>query len=59
MAEIKAFFTGQIPDGILFRVSSIDQVTEKAFERHQAFVADLVPLLEAKDLTRLTGLAVA
>lgn len=59
VAEIKAFFTGQIPDGILFRVSSIDQVPEKAFERQQAFVADLVPLLEAKDLTRLTGLAVA
>jgi EpsI family protein len=57
MAQLKAFLTGQIPDGILFRVSSIDPVPEKAFARQQAFVADLIPHLKPKDLRRLTGLA--
>ncbi len=56
MAQLKAFLTGQIPDGILFRVSSIDGVPEKAFARQQAFVADLIPHPKPKDLRRLTGL---
>jgi EpsI family protein len=57
VAQIRAFLTGQIPDGILFRVSSIDLVAEDAFARQQRFVADLVPFLDPKDLRRLTGLS--
>jgi EpsI family protein len=57
VAQIRAFLTGQIPDGILFRVSSIDAMPQNAFARQQQFVADLVPFLNAKDLKRLTGLA--
>jgi EpsI family protein len=59
VAQIKAYLTGQIPDGILFRVSSIDRSPQNAFARQQQFVADLVPLLKPEDLRRLTGLAPA
>ncbi|MES2994161.1 MAG: exosortase-associated EpsI family protein [Pseudomonadota bacterium] len=56
IAEIKAFLTGQIPDGILFRVSSIDPNAEHAYARQHAFVAGMVTLLTSMDLNRLTGL---
>ncbi len=56
VAQVRAFLTGQIPDGILFRISSIDSTPENAFARQQKFVADLVPLLKPEDLRRLTGL---
>jgi EpsI family protein len=56
IAQIKAAVTGQLPDGILFRVSSIDRVPENAFARQQGFVADLVTFLKPKDLKTLTGL---
>jgi hypothetical protein len=57
VAQVRAYLTGEIPDGILFRVSSIDATPENAFARQQKFVADLVPFLRPKDLRRLTGLA--
>jgi EpsI family protein len=56
VAQVRAFLTGQIPDGILFRVSSIDSAAENAFGRQQKFVADLVSFLKPHDLRRLTGL---
>jgi EpsI family protein len=57
VAQVRAYLTGEIPDGILFRVTSIDATPENAFARQQKFVADLVPFLRPKDLRRLTGLA--
>ena len=56
IAQVRAFLTGQIPDGILFRVSSIDREAGNAFARQERFVADLIPNLNAKDLKRLSGL---
>jgi EpsI family protein len=59
IAQLKAFLTGQIPDGILFRISSIDREADHAFARQQRFVADLVPHLKPGDLKRLSGLSAA
>ena len=58
MAEIRLGITGQIPDGLLFRVSSIDNDPTKAFEMQQRFVADMlgaVPAATRRQLSGLTG----
>ena len=56
MVEIKLGLTGQIPDGLLFRVSSIDESSDKAFELQQAFVADLLRAVTQEGRLRLSGL---
>jgi EpsI family protein len=42
MAEIRLGLTGQIPDGLLFRVSSIDRDAARAFAVQGKFAADLL-----------------
>jgi EpsI family protein len=54
--EIKSTLTGQIPDGLLFRVSSIDRNTAAAFKDHDQFVNQLLSSVRAQDRIRLTGL---
>ena len=57
MLEIRLGLTGQVPDGLLFRVSSIDDQTPRAYRQQEAFVADLLKAVSAKDRQRLSGLA--
>lgn len=59
LLEARLWLTGQIPDGVLFRVSSIDTDSGRAFDRQQAFVADLLRAIEPRHLARLTGLSAA
>ena len=62
IAEIRLGLTGQIPDGLLFRVSSIDNDNENAFKMQQKFVADMmasVPATARKQLSGLTSAASA
>ena len=62
IAEIRLGLTGQIPDGLLFRVSSIDTDTARAFSMQQKFVVDMmnsVPPKQRKQLSGLTGVASA
>jgi EpsI family protein len=59
MVEVKLGLTGQIPDGLLFRVSSIDDTTARAFEMQDAFVADLLKATGAPGRLRLSGLGAA
>jgi EpsI family protein len=40
--EMRYGFAGYIPDGLLFRVSTIDPNSERAFKVHAAFVNDLI-----------------
>lgn len=54
--QIKSAITGQIPDGILFRVSSLDNQPEHAWEVQSAFVRKLVDILPPIDRQRLAGL---
>ncbi len=58
LAEIRLALTGQIPDGLLFRISSIDDDTRRAFAAQQQFVAEMmaaVPGGVRKQLSGLTG----
>ena len=48
MAEIRLGLTGQIPDGLLFRVSSIDTDTRRAFAMQQKFAADMMAAVPAE-----------
>jgi EpsI family protein len=57
MVEIRLGLTGQIPDGLLVRISSIDDATDKAYLMHDAFATDLLTALSVTNRARLGGLA--
>ena len=57
LIELRFGLTGQVPDGLLFRVSSIDGDTARAWRMHDEFVRDLLAALPAQDRTRLSGLS--
>jgi EpsI family protein len=57
MAQVKFAFTGQIPDGLLFRVSSIDDDSNRAFAMQQRFAADMMSAVSAETRRKLSGLA--
>ena len=59
MAEIRLMLTGQIPDGLLFRVSSIDGDTARAYEMQRKFVADMMEAVPSDARQKLSGLAAA
>ena len=56
LAEIRYTFHGVIPDGLIFRVSSIDDNFARADQRHQQFVLDLLHVVSPNKLSRLAGL---
>jgi len=56
LVELRLGLTGQVPDGLLFRVSSIDESPERAFKMHDAFVNDLLNAVSPRDRDRLSGL---
>jgi EpsI family protein len=57
LAELRAGLTGQIPDGLLFRVSSIDIDPVRAYAEHDRFVNDLLAAVAPTDRVRLSGLS--
>ena len=60
VAQIRLGLTGQIPDGLLFRISSIDDDESRAYAMQQKFVADMmasVPPDARKQLSGLTAVA--
>lgn len=56
LAQIQFGLKGQIPDGLIFRVSTIDADAAAAFSIHQQFVAALVNDLSPPERERLAGL---
>jgi EpsI family protein len=56
MVEIKLGLTGQIPDGLLVRVSSIDGSPEHAFGVHDKFANDLLAATSSTTRMRISGL---
>jgi len=56
MVEIRLGLSGQIPDGLLFRISSIDAIPAHAYQFQDAFVIDLLKAVPGRDRTRLSGL---
>ena len=57
IAEIRLGLTGQIPDGLLFRVSSIDNDDARGFAMQQKFAADMMSAVPAHTRKQLSGLA--
>ena len=56
LKEIRYGLKGDIPDGLLFRVSSIDTNTSSAFSVQDSFVRDLINSLEPTLRKRISGL---
>lgn len=56
IAEIRLGLTGQIPDGLLFRISSIDDDTTRAFAMQQKFAADMMAAVPPVARRQLSGL---
>jgi EpsI family protein len=56
LVEMKYGVTGKIPDGLLFRMSSIDRDARAAYLHQEAFASQLIEALPAENLRRLTGI---
>jgi EpsI family protein len=56
LVELRYAFTGRIPDGLLFRVSSIDRDQARANQLQHQFVNDLLRALSPPERKRLSGL---
>ena len=56
IVEVRLGLTGQIPDGLLFRVSSIDRDSERGFAIQQKFVADMMASVSPEARRKLSGL---
>lgn len=56
LVELRYAVTGRIPDGILFRVSSIDRDPARASQLQEEFVNDLLRALSPLERQRLSGL---
>lgn len=57
IATLKSVMTGRIPDGLLFRVSSIDSESKIAFQRQTAFVNELLSAMPPSTRARFSGLS--
>ena len=55
LAEMRYGLRGLIPDGLLFRVSSVDQDNRRAFEMHQAFINDILSAMPLGERRRFSG----
>jgi EpsI family protein len=56
LVELRYGLTGEIPDGMLFRVSSIDGDPSRAFRLQNQFVIELLEAVSPADRVRLSGL---
>lgn len=56
LAEMEYGLKGRIPDGLLFRVSSIDRDSAAAFVQHEGFIRELLASLDDSSLRRVAGL---
>ena len=57
IAQIRLGLTGQIPDGLLFRISSIDNDTDRAYAMQQQFAAQMMSAVPPLARKQLGGLA--
>lgn len=55
LAEMRYGLKGIIPDGLLFRVSSVDQDDRHAFAMHQVFVEDILSAMPVAERKRFAG----
>jgi EpsI family protein len=55
MIELRALVSGTVPDGMLVRVSSIDDDANNAYRQQDDFIRALVVAVDATKRSRLTG----
>lgn len=55
-ADLRYTLRGLVPDGLLFRVSSIDDETRRAFERHEQFIVEMLGHIDPKPRIRIAGI---
>lgn len=55
LRQLRYGLTGKIPDGLLFRVSTIDHDETAAYNAQDKFVQDLLKVITPKDRLRLIG----
>lgn len=55
LSQLRQVLSGRVPDGMLVRVSSIDDSAEAAYAAHDRFVADLLSVVAEADRIRLAG----
>lgn len=56
LVEMRFALTGRIPDGMLFRVSSIDLDQNRAYQAQEQFVTELLKAVSRDGRKRLSGL---
>lgn len=56
LVEIRFGMTGQVPDGLLFRISSIDSDAETAFRQHDSFATSLLAAMPESTRRRVAGI---
>ena len=59
LQQIRYALLGEMPDGLLVRVSSLDTDSGRAHAVHAEFIGDLLQVLEPAHRERLTGLRMA
>ena len=56
LTQLRYGLRGEVPDGMLIRVSSINPDASAAYTEHAEFIKALMASVDAKELLRLTGL---
>ena len=57
LVELRLGLTGQVPDGLLFRMSSIERDPEAAYRAHESFTRELLEALPPDERRKISGLA--
>ena len=55
LIQLRYGLTGKVPDGMLVRVSSIDQSTASAYQLQDRFVSDMLAAINEQDRVRVAG----
>ncbi|KIO49451.1 exosortase-associated protein EpsI, B-type [Nitrosospira sp. NpAV] len=56
LVQLKSGLTGEVPDGLIFRVSSIGGDTGKAYALHDRFIKNLLEVLTVEQRAQLIGI---
>ena len=59
LVELRFGLTGRIPDGLLYRVSSVDRDESRAFRMQDDFSAELLKAVPPSERRRLSGVGVS
>ena len=55
LIQLRYGLTGKVPDGMLVRVSSIDQDTANAYQVQDRFISDMLAAVNEQDRIRVAG----